>query len=144
MNKTDASKPGTVKKAGAPVRTATPRAAPAKAQKLAPAIAAPQEAAAKTPTQRYGLPQLCQGVQEALPLVSKCTTERVVRAVFEVMAAAYAEGKVVNIPDFGKIEIKHRPARMGRNPATGAAIEIPAKTVPKFTFAKKMKEVVPS
>ncbi len=44
------------------------------------------------------------------------------------------------IPGLGKLVKKHRNARMGRNPATGEEIHIPAKTVVKFRVAKAAKE----
>lgn len=46
------------------------------------------------------------------------------------------------MPGLGKLVKKNRPARMGRNPATGATIKIPAKTVIKFTVAKAAKEAL--
>jgi DNA-binding protein HU-beta len=46
------------------------------------------------------------------------------------------------VPGLGKLVKKHRAARMGRNPATGAEIKIPAKTVVKFRVAKAAKEAV--
>ncbi|MEK7116184.1 MAG: HU family DNA-binding protein [Patescibacteria group bacterium] len=46
------------------------------------------------------------------------------------------------VPGFGKLVKVHRAARMGRNPATGATIQIPAKTVVKFRVAKAAKEAV--
>jgi DNA-binding protein HU-beta len=42
-------------------------------------------------------------------------------------------GEEVTIPGVGKLKVQVRPARAGRNPATGAAIEIPSKRVVKFT-----------
>ncbi len=44
------------------------------------------------------------------------------------------------LPGLGKLAKKHRAARQGRNPATGATIQIPAKTVVKFAVAKAAKE----
>ena len=46
------------------------------------------------------------------------------------------------VPGFGKMVKMNRKARMGRNPATGATIKIPAKTVVKFRLAKVAKEAV--
>jgi len=46
------------------------------------------------------------------------------------------------LPGFGKMVKVKRKARMGRNPATGAEIQIPAKTVVKFRLAKAAKEAV--
>ena len=58
---------------------------------------------------------------------------------------AYAEAKKAGeftIPGLGKLLKKHRAARMGRNPATGASIQIPAKTVVKFRVAKAAKDSI--
>jgi DNA-binding protein HU-beta len=46
------------------------------------------------------------------------------------------------VPGLGKLIRKERAARMGRNPATGAQISIPAKTVLKFRVAKQAKDAV--
>ncbi len=46
------------------------------------------------------------------------------------------------IPGIGKLVKVHRAARMGRNPATGEQIQIPAKTVVKFRVAKAAKDAV--
>ncbi|MBI2551525.1 HU family DNA-binding protein [Candidatus Uhrbacteria bacterium] len=46
------------------------------------------------------------------------------------------------LPGIGKLVKKHRAARAGRNPATGATIQIPAKTVVKFRVAKAAKEAI--
>ena len=46
------------------------------------------------------------------------------------------------VPGFGKMVKVHRKERIGRNPATGAEIKIPAKTVVKFRLAKVAKEAV--
>ena len=46
------------------------------------------------------------------------------------------------VPGIGKLVKKHRSARQGRNPATGATIQIPAKTVVKFRVAKAAKDSI--
>jgi len=46
------------------------------------------------------------------------------------------------LPGFGKLVKSHRKARMGRNPQTGEAIKIPAKTVVKFRVAKACKDSI--
>jgi len=54
---------------------------------------------------------------------------------------AYKEAKNgFTIPGLGKLVVVQRKARMGRNPATGATIKIPAKKVLKFRIAKAAKE----
>ena len=61
----------------------------------------------------------------------------------KLAALAYREvksnGEVV-LPGFGKLVKVNRAARQGRNPATGATIQIPAKTVVKFRVAKAVKD----
>ncbi len=62
-----------------------------------------------------------------------------------LVAIAYGETKKsgeFTIPGLGKLQKKHRAAREGRNPATGATIQIPAKTVVKFRVAKAAKDSI--
>lgn len=63
----------------------------------------------------------------------------------DLAALAYKEvkkGGEFVLPGFGKLVKVNRKARMGRNPATGAQIKIPAKTVVKFRLAKAAKDAV--
>jgi DNA-binding protein HU-beta len=69
------------------------------------------------------------------------------KQVAEVLAGvselAYKEAKVgFTIPGLGKLVVVNRKARMGRNPATGEAIKIPAKKVLKFRIAKAAKDAI--
>lgn len=114
-------------------------------KKAAPTKAAPQKKPAAAPAapaapEKFSLTDLTDAVCAKLPMASRGVVAKVVQTTFEEIATAYKAGKIVNIKDFGKIEIKHRPSRTGRNPATGDTITIPAKVVPKFTFAKALKD----
>ena len=61
----------------------------------------------------------------------------------QLAALAYAEAKDgFVVPGIGKLVLVQRKARVGRNPATGATIQIPAKTVVKFRVAKACKDSV--
>ena len=63
----------------------------------------------------------------------------------EVAALAVSETKKTGsftVPGIGKLVLVKRKARMGRNPATGATIKIPAKTVVKMRVAKAAKEAI--
>ena len=63
----------------------------------------------------------------------------------EMPALAISETKKAGafvIPGIGKLVLSKRKARMGRNPATGEAIKIPAKTVVKMRIAKACKEAI--
>jgi DNA-binding protein HU-beta len=63
--------------------------------------------------------------------------------VEELVNLAYKEAKnSFTIPGLGKLVLVNRKARMGRNPATGEAIKIPAKRVVKFRIAKQAKDAI--
>jgi DNA-binding protein HU-beta len=70
--------------------------------------------------------------------------KKVAVGILEEMAnLAYREARnSFTIPGVGKLVLVDRKARMGRNPATGEQIQIPAKTVLKFRVAKAAKEAV--
>ena len=61
----------------------------------------------------------------------------------EFVALAYKEAKnVFTMPGLGKLALANRKARIGRNPATGATIKIPAKRVLKFRVGKAAKDAI--
>lgn len=73
-------------------------------------------------------------------------TRKQVAAFLETFVAlAYKEtkkNKKFTIPGIGILKLNKRKARMGRNPATGAAIKIPAKTAVKLTVSKACKDAI--
>ena len=66
----------------------------------------------------------------------------VVQKTLDYIAEAVSKGDKVELRNFGVFEVKVRKARIGRNPQTGAAIKIKAKTVVKFRVAKAAKDVI--
>ncbi len=71
------------------------------------------------------------------------TKRQVVEALDELVDLAYKQAKnSFTIPGLGKLVVVNRKARMGRNPATGEAIKIPAKRVLKFRIAKAAKDSI--
>lgn len=69
--------------------------------------------------------------------------KKVTEFVDELVNLAYKESKNgFTIPGLGKLVLVNRAARVGRNPATGATIQIPAKRVLKFRIAKQAKDAV--
>jgi DNA-binding protein HU-beta len=79
----------------------------------------------------------------ALAEKTELAKSQVAKLLEEMAALAYKEAKNgFVIPGIGKLVLVHRNARTGRNPATGATIEIPAKTVVKFRVAKVCKDSV--
>ena len=74
--------------------------------------------------------------------LAKKDAERVVSATFETITAQMMKGEKVQISCFGIFEVKEREARVGRNPRTKEAIEIPASKVPAFKASKTLKDTV--
>lgn len=74
--------------------------------------------------------------------LTKKDTEKVVNAVFDGIGEALAKGDKVQIIGFGTFDVRSRKAREGRNPATGATINIPAVKVPVFKAGKALKDNV--
>ena len=85
--------------------------------------------------------ELIAAVAESAGL-SKKDTERVVNAALDTITTALCKGEKVQISGFGTFEVKDREARVGRNPHTKEAIEIPATTVPGFKASKTLKDTV--
>ena len=74
--------------------------------------------------------------------LSQKTTGEVIGTLLEKIQKTVAKGKKVTLVGFGSFEARKRAARQGRNPQTGAAIKIAAKTVPAFSAGKKFKDLV--
>ena len=74
--------------------------------------------------------------------ITKKDAERVVSATFETITAQLMKGEKVQISGFGIFEVKEREARVGRNPRTKEAIEIPASKAPAFKPSKALKDTV--
>ena len=85
--------------------------------------------------------ELIAAVAESAGL-SKKDTERVVNAALDTITTALCKGEKVQISGFGTFEVKDREARLGRNPHTKEAIEIPATKVPGFKASKTLKDTV--
>ena len=73
--------------------------------------------------------------------VDNKTAAKVVEGTIDVILANVASGEVVNISGFAKFAKVVRPARTGRNPATGETIQIASKTVAKITALKGFKDI---
>ena len=68
--------------------------------------------------------------------------ENVINAALEALTAALANGERVQASGLGIFEVKTREARVGRNPKTKEAINIPASKVPAFKASKTLKDAV--
>ena len=85
--------------------------------------------------------ELIAAVAQSAGLTKK-DAERVLNAAFDTMTAALVKGEKVQLSGFGTFEVKEREARIGRNPHTKEAIEIPATKVPVFKDSKALKDNV--
>jgi DNA-binding protein HU-beta len=73
---------------------------------------------------------------------TKKDAEKALGAVTESITAALASGEKVQVVGFGSYEVRKRPARIARNPRTGAQIKISASKAPVFKAGKALKESV--
>ncbi len=74
--------------------------------------------------------------------ITRREAEVVVNTVFSAIGEALTRGERVELRGFGSFYTKQRNARIGRNPKTGAAVQVPAKTVPQFKPGKELRERV--
>lgn len=74
--------------------------------------------------------------------ISKAAAEKALSAFTDSVTTALKRGQSVTLLGFGTFSVKSRSARMGRNPRTGAAIQIAASKVPGFKAGKALKDAV--
>lgn len=72
--------------------------------------------------------------------LSKADAKKVVDGLFTAIAEAASKGEEISLNGFGKFKVKNAPAREGRNPSTGATIQIAASKKLGFTPAKALKD----
>lgn len=73
---------------------------------------------------------------------TKANAERAVEAMIDAVTDTLKRGEEMSIAGLGIFEAKTRAGRMGRNPRTGASIQIAAMRVPKFRASKTLKDAV--
>lgn len=71
---------------------------------------------------------------------SQAAVGRVLESLGSETASRLRSGEEVTLPGIGKLKAIAKAARQGRNPSTGEAITIEAKTLPKFVAAKALKD----
>jgi DNA-binding protein HU-beta len=74
--------------------------------------------------------------------ITKAAAAKALGSILGSIEGALANGDKVSLVGFGTFSVSHRAARAGRNPATGATIQIAAANVPKFKAGKKLKDAV--
>jgi integration host factor subunit beta len=74
------------------------------------------------------------------PHLYRHDVERIVATIFDEIATALARRDRVELRGFGAFSVKHRDARTGRNPRTGATVEVSRKVIPFFKTGKHLSE----
>jgi len=74
--------------------------------------------------------------------LTKKTSREAVDALISAITDSLSREERVTLVGFGTFGVRQRKARTGRNPQTGATIQIPAKEVPKFKAGKSLREAV--
>ena len=85
---------------------------------------------------------LVEALAAKMPHLSQRDLEVVVNTLFDAMTDALGTDDRIEIRGFGSFSVRERRSRTGRNPKTGALIEVPAKRVPFFTVGQDLKDRV--
>jgi integration host factor subunit beta len=84
--------------------------------------------------------ELVQRIANRNPHLYLRDVEKIVNAILNEITSALARGDRVELRGFGAFSVKHRDARVGRNPRTGAHVPVDEKSVPFFKTGKEMRE----
>ncbi len=86
--------------------------------------------------------ELVDKISEKKTNLTRKQVEVVVNTVLDSVKDALSREDKVEIRGFGSFRVRHRRAKEGRNPKTGAAVSVPPKKVPFFKAGKEMREMV--
>ena len=78
----------------------------------------------------------------ALAEVTRKDGEVIVETIFDSIVKSLRSGDKIEIRGFGSFRTRQRKPRVGRNPKTGARVEVPAKKIPFFKPSKELKDLV--
>ena len=84
--------------------------------------------------------ELVQRIANRNPHLYQRDVENIVNAILDEITNALTRGDRVELRGFGAFSVKRRDARVGRNPRTGAPVEVDQKSVPFFKTGKEMRE----
>ena len=85
--------------------------------------------------------ELIEEVSRAVEMTQK-DSEVIIEAIFDSVVRALRGGDKIEIRGFGSFRTRQRQPRVGRNPNTGARVEVPAKCIPYFKPSKELKDLV--
>jgi len=83
--------------------------------------------------------ELIDEVNRRFPHLSRFDSEVIINSIFDSMVNAMEQEERIEIRGFGSFVVKHRRAREGRNPKTGAMVSVSAKRVPFFKVGKELR-----
>jgi len=86
--------------------------------------------------------ELIEALSANQPQLEYRDVELAVKELLEQMSSALSGGDRIEVRGFGSFSLHYRPPRMGRNPKTGEAVEVPDKHVPHFKPGKELRERV--
>ena len=84
--------------------------------------------------------ELIQRLAEQNPHLFLRDVEKIVDTIFGEIKNALARGDRVELRGFGAFSVKHRKARIGRNPRTGESVQVEAKALPFFKTGKALRD----
>ena len=84
--------------------------------------------------------ELILRLAEANPHLFQRDVERIVSTIFTEISAALESGDRVELRGFGAFSVKKRDSRIGRNPRTGATVQVESKYVPFFKTGKQLRD----
>ena len=84
---------------------------------------------------------LVEEVAQVTQLTRK-DSEVIVDTMFESVIKALKAGDKLEVRGFGSFRVRQRNSRIGRNPKTGAKVDVPAKRVPYFKPSKELKDLI--
>ncbi len=87
---------------------------------------------------------LIEGVAKTYSALRYSDIEQVINTVFNETSAALARGDRIELRGFGAFSLKHRMARIGRNPRIGEQVVIPERYHPFFRVGKQLRERINS
>jgi integration host factor subunit beta len=84
--------------------------------------------------------ELVQRIADRNPHLYLRDVEKIINAILDEITNALSHGDRVELRGFGAFSVKHRDARLGRNPRTGAHVPVEEKAVPFFKTGKEMRD----
>src|SRR5882724_3350524 len=85
--------------------------------------------------------ELIEEVSRAVEMTRK-DSEQIVDTIFDSIVHALRSGDKIEIRGFGSFRTRKRLPRIGRNPKTGAKVDVPAKKIPFFKPSKELKDLI--